>query len=193
MLTQLSNLVNIAKQHAENQLKINRYNHTLGVVETACRLGQYFHLDTDKLKIAGYLHDIAKHFSIDEMQNICKRENIKLDQYEKNNHGLLHGKISRFIAETNNKITDLDILNAISSHTTGRVGMSIYEEIIYIADFCEPSRDYINGEEIIQLAMKNIKEAVFTVVSKKLAYVIEQKGVIHPKSVEVYNYYHIKK
>ncbi len=48
-------------------------------------------------------------------------------------------------------ITDRELLDAVSYHTTGRAGMTLLEKIIFIADAVEPGRDYPGVEEIREL------------------------------------------
>ena len=55
---------NISIQEIENWLKNNlveeRYIHSLGVMESAVELARMFHLDIEKARLAGLLHDAAK-------------------------------------------------------------------------------------------------------------------------------------
>lgn len=172
----------------QNQ-KPKRYQHILGVEKTALSIGTKYNLDPLKLSLSAKLHDYAKHLSIKELEDYCIQNNIEMDDFEINNHGLLHAKVGRNIALKEFNINDLEILNSISSHTTGRANMSIYEEVIFVSDYCDPNRGLEDCKKILEIAVENIKEAVFKVVSSKLAYVIKCKGLIHPRSLEVYNAY----
>ncbi len=177
----------------QDKLKANlsakRYKHILGVKETALTIGSYYDLNPEKLGLAALLHDFAKYFTAQELMDYCHEENIPLDPIEADNHGLLHGKVGRSIASKVYHIYDKDILNAISSHTTGRSDMSDYEKVLYLADYCDPGRSLPNSASIIELAKTDLSIAVFQVVSEKLTYIIRSCKMIHPRSLEVYNCY----
>ncbi len=177
----------------QDKLKANlsaqRYKHILGVEETALTIASYYNLSPEKLSLAALLHDFAKYYTVQELMDYCHEENIPLDPIETDNHGLLHGKVARSIASKVYHIHDQDILNAITSHTTGRPDMSDYEKVLYVADYCDPSRNLPSSASIIEMAKTNLSKAVFQVVSEKLTYVIRCGKTIHPRSLEVYNRY----
>ncbi|MDH4129378.1 MAG: bis(5'-nucleosyl)-tetraphosphatase (symmetrical) YqeK [Spirochaetota bacterium] len=185
-------LISQIKSKLKETLSENRYTHILSVVETACFIGKNHNMDTTKLTFAALLHDIAKNYTLEQLIDFCSSRNLELDDIEINNHGLLHGKVARIIAQEDYQIHDEDILNSISSHTTGRVYMSGYEEVIFVADYSEPSRSLHNSEAITEIALVNLSEAVFKVITEKLIYVIETGRTIHPRSIDTYNYYRTK-
>ena len=39
------------------------------------------------------------------------------------------------------KIKDMEIINAILNHTTGKPAMTLLEKIVFVADYIEPRRD----------------------------------------------------
>ena len=56
-------------------------------------------------------------------------------------------------------ITDRDIINAVSYHTTGRAGMSTLEKVIYLADAIEPSRNYPGVDALRKEAERDLDKA----------------------------------
>ncbi len=182
-------MISDIKTKLKQNLKSKRLDHVLSVEKTSRVIGEQYKLDHEKLTIAALLHDIAKGYSINTLMDYCRQKNISISTLENNNHGLLHAKVSRLIAEKTFQISDPEILNAISSHTTGRIAMSPYEEIIFVADYCEPNRKLRNKQQIFETALHDLSKAVFWVVSEKIIYVIEDKNLLHPQSIEVYNHY----
>ncbi len=170
-------------------LSAKRYKHVLGVEKTALTLGRHHNLGPEKLSLAALLHDFAKYYTVNELMDYCYKENIPLDPLETDCHGLLHGKVGRSIASKVYHIDDTEVLNAISNHTTGRPDMSVYEKVLFVADYCDPGRKLPSSASIIELAQTDLSKAVFQVVSEKLIYVIKKQRTIHPRSLEVYNYY----
>lgn len=127
-------------------IKEKRFIHTLGVKDEAYRLGQVFMPDKcEKLMIAGLLHDITKNFSLDEQLKLCDEYGIYIDR-ENISPKLLHAKTGSEFARRNfgNEIVDDEIYYAIYYHTTGKEGMSLFEAIIYLADYIEKNRTFFD-------------------------------------------------
>ena len=131
----------ISKDKVINWLKNNldeeRYEHSLGVAETAVKLAEQFHLDKDKAYTAGLLHDCAKCFPKTELINIIN-ENISVEECEMINPKTYHAPVGAYLAERDFGITDNEILSAIRWHTIGKLEMTDFEKIIFIADKIEP-------------------------------------------------------
>ncbi len=183
------------KQYLKKQLKIKlrkrRYKHTKGVVKVAKELGKYYNVDTDKLTIAGFLHDIGKPFEKDVMLILAQKNRVMLDEFERESKGLMHAKISRLIAEKDYGIKDEEILLSIENHTYGRIGMNIYEKIILIADMIEPYREFYERVKYISdFAYQDLDVAVYHTLKECLKFVLEEEKNLHPNSVKVYNHYH---
>ena len=53
-------------------------------------------------------------------------------------------------------ITDSEILEAIRVHTTGKVGMSKLDKVIFLADYIEPNRDFPGVDELRNVAKKDL-------------------------------------
>jgi len=52
------------------------------------------------------------------------------------------------------------VVEAIRWHTSGRVGMSTLEKIIYVADYMEPNRSFPGVEELRRLAFEDLDAAM---------------------------------
>lgn len=117
-----------------------RMIHILGVAKLAKELAIKFNLDSQKAYIAGLLHDYCKYESIGEMIEIINDKEITnkfIDAPQ-----IYHAYASSVMAKEKFKINDNEILNAIKYHVYGRIGMSLFEKILVISDFCEDSREY---------------------------------------------------
>lgn len=158
-----------------------RFEHTLGVAYTATALAMKYDVDLKKAYLAGLLHDCAKCLPHEEMLRICLENEIAVSDLEKRNPFLLHGKAGSFLAKSQYGITDEDILNAVSYHTTGRPGMSLLEKIIFTADYIEPGRD--KAQHLVQirkLAFEDIDAAVLWILKDTLEYLKSSDGEIDP-------------
>ena len=123
----------------------HRLDHILGVARLAKELAIKFNLDADKAYIAGLLHDYCKYETVEEMLEIINDKEV--EEKFKDAPQILHAYASYVMAKDKFKINDEEILNGIKYHVYGRVGMSLFEKIIVISDFCEDGRTYARCKE----------------------------------------------
>lgn len=176
------------KSKLKQTLKENRYNHTIGVMETAKKLAQIYGEDENKAEIAGLLHDCAREIRGEKLFELCEKYHIPVDDVSKAQPELLHGPLGAKLAEEVFGINDADILNAIYYHTTGRKNMSMIEKIIYIADVIEPLRDFEGVEEIRKEAMIDIDRAILLALDGSIRYVLSKGEMLHIDTVNSRNY-----
>lgn len=123
-----------------------RYSHTLYVTKEAYRLGTIFMPDkAEKLALAGLLHDITKQFSLEKQLELCEKYDIIVN-HNKVVPKLLHAKTGAFFAREllGDELVDDEIFNGIYYHTTGQENMSLFQSIIYLADYIEESRSFVD-------------------------------------------------
>ncbi len=138
-----------------------RFKHTEGVQKEAYKLGLIFLPEkADKLSLAGLLHDITKDFSTEKQLELCDKYDIFIDK----NHlvpKLLHSKTGCEYAKRlfGEEIVDQEIYNGIYYHTTGRRGMTLFEAIIYLADYIEEGRSFEDCVILRSFFYDKIKEA----------------------------------
>jgi predicted HD superfamily hydrolase involved in NAD metabolism len=102
---------------------------------------------------------------------------------------LLHAPISAYIARKEFGIKDPQILKAISSHTLGRKNMSMLEKMIYVADHVEEGRSHADAAKARKLAEADLDQAIVSISDSMIKY-LRGKGLpIHPKAMEVRDYY----
>lgn len=195
-----SNLAKLRKE-MEKELEPKRYEHTLSVAYTAANLAAVHGVDVEKALIAGMLHDCAKCLSHKKQMSLCEKNHVRLSELEaEEDSPLLHAKAGSVLAKEEYGITDEDILNAISYHTTGRPQMSLLEKIIYIADYIELGRKHIkrtntNSEgtdrltQVRRMAYRDLDEALCNILGDSLAYLREKGGKVDSMTQKTYEYY----
>lgn len=162
----------------KNNLNEKRYIHTLGTADCAKELAKRFKLNQDKAYLAGLLHDCAKCFPNEKLLDIIHKH-LDVEECEMLNYKTLHAPVSAYIAETEFKITDKEILSAIRWHTLGKLDMTDFEKIVFIADKIEPNtrdeeysakiRDLLNEENGLNKALlKCYKETIKSLVKRDL-------------------------
>ena len=63
-------------------LNKHRYEHTLGVADTAVKMAEAFNINTNQAYLAGILHDCAKYLDDTELLAVCAENEIKVTQIE---------------------------------------------------------------------------------------------------------------
>ena len=122
----------------KENLSEERYFHTLGTANCAKELADKFNINPDKAYIAGLLHDCAKCFSNEKLLEIIK-EHLQVEESEMQNYKTLHAPVSAYIAEKEFGVEDKEILSAIRWHTLGKLDMTDFEKIVFLADKIEPN------------------------------------------------------
>lgn len=156
-----------------HNLKEKRYIHSLGVEQMAATLAKCHGADVDKAAFAGRYHDIAKCFS-DEFLNRLIRDFGISDEY-RDNQALAHSKVAAALLEYEFNVADEDVLAAVAGHTTGREGMSLLEEIVYVADAIEVNRKYDGLTKLQEQAREDLDAACLFIMDYTID-LIQSKG-----------------
>lgn len=167
-------------------LSEKRYQHSIGVMEKAIELAKKYHVDVDKAKLVGLAHDIAKEMSKEEKLRYVEVHNIVIDDIEKANVELLHGKIGANICKERYEFSE-DMQQAIIYHTTGNPDMDDLAKIILVADKTEAGRKYIDFEKIQEIEKKGINELVVYLLDESIKFTIDKGSLIHPDSIYTRN------
>lgn len=185
--------IDIMKLQEEVRKKQNkkRFQHTLGVLYTSACLGMKYNYDIRKAELAGLFHDYAKCMSDEELLRKCTKYNISISSFEEKMPYLLHGKLSAYYVKNRFNIDDLDILNSIIYHTTGRPDMGTLEKIVFVADYIEPNRKIIPNLELIRnTAFLDLDKTVYLILKNVLDYLKRNpENIIDPNTIETYEFY----
>lgn len=174
------------KEKLKNCLSYERYIHSLGTMEKAMELAERFGLDVEKAQVAGLLHDCAKCISNEELEAYSHA----FDESEKMSCKTWHAPVGEIIARQDYGVTDDEILSSIRWHTIGKVDMSNFEKVIFLADkienrtrepeFREKIEKALNKHNSLDYAMlKSFKITIKSLVKRKLPICFQ--------TIEVYN------
>ena len=163
-----------------------RFNHSKLVAHLAYQLSKMHQLDYSKAYIAGIIHDIAKYYEPEEALALMKQyypDYVDIGAYA------YHQFLGEMVAKDVFNIKDIDILNAIKYHTTGRKEMSQLEKIIYASDKIEPSRPY-DSSDLIQAMEEDVNSGFLTVLERNMEYLGKRNKTIDNRlTEECVNYY----
>ena len=177
------------KKWLEKNLSQERYSHTLGTAECAKELAQKFGLNQEKAYYAGLLHDCAKCFSNDKLLEIISN-NLTVEKCELLNYKTLHAPVSAYIAQKEFGVSDLEILSAIRWHTLGKIGMTDFEKIVFLADKIEPNtREKCYCEKLRQCLNESngLDKALLECYKSTIKSLVERNLKICPLTIEIYN------
>lgn len=177
----------------KDRMPEKRYIHTIGVTDTAMALAEKFGQDPKKAEVAAILHDSCKYADRDWMKQTIIEQQMDptLLQYH---HELWHGPVGAYVAETEFGVTDMDMLNAIRFHTTGRAGMSDLEKIVYIADMIEPNRKFPDVDTLRAAAEEmTLDDLMITCLSHSIQFLMSKHQPVFPDSFNCYNDLLLKK
>ncbi len=164
-----------------------RYNHSLGVMETAGKLAEHYGMDVKKAETAGLLHDVTKNCSESEHIEMFKKYNIEYDTELLRAPKIFHQITGAYFVKCELHINDPDIFGAIRYHATGHKNMTLFEKIIYIADFIEPERDFADVDTCRSLAFKDLDKACFAYIKFCIEKNVKKGSYIYKDTFEFYN------
>lgn len=176
------------RQLLKSRLKPGRFEHSLGVAETAVELAARFGVDQEKARIAGLLHDCAREFPNSSMLEEAVKRGIPVGPVEKAMPLLLHAYIGAYRIRELYGIEDEEISQSIWKHTVGGASMTRLDKVIYFADMIEPHRDYPEVKQLRKLARTaELDEMLLVGLTESIRFVLEKNHLIHPDTVAARN------
>ncbi len=183
--------MNYTIDYIKNWLNANldseRFEHSLGTAECAKELAKRFKLDEEKAYFTGLIHDCAKCLPKEEMQEILT--NVTLECGELENPKTHHAPAGAYVARKEFGIDDNEILSAIRWHTIGKLDMTDFEKIIYLADkieyrtrpneYAQPIREALKNEGLDGAMLISYKNTIKSLVDRNLT--------ICTATIDIYN------
>ena len=164
-----------ARRLAKKRLSAKRYQHTLNVRRMAVKLAKRWGADPEKAALAALLHDTAKELPREEMLQILNDNAIMAKNAQNRPSPVWHGICAAILAQTQWGVEDEEVLSAIRCHTTGKPGMSLLDEIVFLADMTSAERDYPEVDYLRKLEKKDIHRAMREALEMNLHW-LEESG-----------------
>lgn len=173
---------------AEERIAPKRIPHVRGVVETVGELARRYCPDEiQRARLAGWIHDAAKHLSDEELLRIAESHDWEIIESERLVPMLLHGAVGYLQAADKFGLDDLRLRSACAYHTTGAPNMNTLDKIVMVGDLIEPTRNYEGVDVLRRLASEDLDQAVLLSVDATLLYLIKRQRVIDPRPLELRN------
>ena len=175
-----------------NWLKMNltpeRFEHSLGTAQCAKELAKMYNLNQEKAYFTGLIHDCAKCLPNDEMAKIINNH-VKLECGELENPKTYHAPAGVYIAKKEFNVHDEEILSAIRWHTIGKLNMSLFEKIIFLADKIEERTRPKECTEIKKLLNEpnGLNKALLVCYKNTIKSLIDRNLSICTQTIDIYN------
>lgn len=178
-----------ALEFARGMLSEDRFEHSVSTARYGFELGKQYGVDPERAFLAGILHDVAREFSGGYLLLQAGKEGIIPRKEEKICPFLLHGKVAASIVKKEIGIKDKGVLNAIASHVTGRRQWAKLEQVVYLADKVEPTRDYPKADTVRRLLEKDEFDcALLESLRNAIIYAAQTRGrIVDTETVVVFN------
>ena len=173
------------EEDLKNYIEEKRFRHSIGVAVTAYRLAQRYGEDCKTAYFAGLLHDIAKRMPIDRQLALCKKTELHPDEvaYPK----MLHAPAGAGFVKKQYGIKDKKLLSAIRYHTMGHKDMTLFDKLIYMADYIEPCRDFEGVEALRSASFSDLDTAIIKGIDTTILSLVEEHLKISPVLLDVRN------
>jgi predicted HD superfamily hydrolase involved in NAD metabolism len=171
----------------EVRLSAARLEHSRRVAAQSADLARRFGAEPGKAEVAGLLHDYAREEPAADLLAEAGRLGIAVGRVEERRPvGLLHAPVgaAQLLAEG---LVDAEAAGAIARHTVGGAGMTPLEKCLYLADFCEPGREFDGLEEVRALALTSLDGAVAAAARISLLDLIGRGRGVVPDALALYN------
>ncbi len=166
-----------------------RAGHARRVGALCATLALRFGTDAEAALVAGLLHDSCREWSTDALLEAADCHGIPVGPLELAQPvALLHGPVAG--AELAAAGLAPEAARAIALHTVGAADMTTLEKCLYLADFCEPGREFAGVDDVRRLAQTSLDDAVAEVARMSLVSVILKGRGIALGGVELYNDLH---
>jgi len=185
-----NNLINDVKNLFIKFDKINILEHSERVCNKAVHLAEKFYVDKDKAIVSSYLHDISGIIKNEDRIIVAESLNLEILDEEREFPLIIHQKLSKIIAKDIFCINDVDILQAISCHTTLHKNPSKLDMILFISDKIE--WDQKDKPPYLKIIEENLHISLEKGVSAFVKYLMSENGnlrIIHPWLKDANDYF----
>lgn len=190
------------REKVASVLSEKRMKHVLAVEDMSFRLGLLYFFQDDEalllLRAAALLHDVTKELSDEEQLAILESYSVTSLPEEIASMPTIHALTAALvIPDRFPEFADPRVIDAVRYHTTGREGMSVFEKIIFLADYIDETRTYPScvslRNEFFSAKPENMNEqqrirhldrAALASIDNTLSYLRSKERSIHPLTLE---------
>ena len=134
------------RERVKGLMSEKRYVHTCAVERMVVRLGELYCPELiPELRAAALLHDITKEETLENQLQLCEKFDIILEPTATLAPKTLHARTAAaIIPEKFPEFATETVIRAVRWHTTGCDDMQIVDKLVYLADYIDDSRKFID-------------------------------------------------
>lgn len=187
------------ERYLKKRLSTQRFEHSLGVMNTMEELSAVYNLNQDQAMLAGLLHDAAKELPPNKwMSLVSQDEQLLRDSQLYDYHRYLHGPVGAIVIQADLQIEDEEVRGAIVTHGYYGPWETFNRPLSWclrMADILEPGRDWRDNRWLKDLVTP-LREATYDgqlreaalMITRRLMVWYEAEGVaVHPNIPRVAN------
>ncbi|MEK1478867.1 HD domain-containing protein [Limosilactobacillus fermentum] len=167
-------------------MKKKRFDHVLRVEETAIELAKENGVDLELASIAALCHDYAKQRPNQDFIATIKEKHLDPVLLNYGN-AIWHGVVGAELVADELGCHDQRILDAVRQHTVGAPYMTKLAQIVYMADYIEPGRDFEGVELARQVTHQSLAKGVALQTKQTLMYLVSTGKPVYPTTLATYN------
>ena len=152
------------------------------------------------LRGAALLHDITKELSMQKQLQLCQLSDIIYTEEETLTPKIFHSRTAAAVIEPNFPEWAKDeVLSAIRWHTTGHTGMTITEQLLFLADFIEDTRIFESCVELRHFfyeginngadKISHLRDTMILALDMTINELVSDGKPIHTDTVSARNYF----
>ena len=137
-------MLDTLREKISTEMSGKRLRHTLEVEKMVARLGELYAPEKiPMLRAAALLHDVTKEYSTDRQLMICAQKALTVTREDLYAPMTFHARTAAaLIPELYPEFADEELISCVRYHTTGRRGMTLCEQLVYLADYIDLSRTF---------------------------------------------------
>ena len=166
-----------------------RFLHSLGTYHTMLILCQEYREDPYEGAVVGLIHDSGRCLEYSRIREMLEEYHNPLSEEDLAFPKLWHARLGAVMLERTFGIKNREMAEAIRVHPTGSPGMSRMGQILYIADYIEPTRDFEGVDRFRNLAFSDRDKAFRAILKSKIAHVRSREQSLHSDSLKALNFY----
>ena len=183
-------------------LSPKRAAHSLAVAEVTDSMAPFFGLDrgeTELLHRAALLHDLTKEMPLNEQIESLAKSGVSPTEDDLLADETLHALSGAIKAKEEFGLPE-PFCDAIRRHTTGARVMTLYDKMLFAADYIEPNRTYENcrrqreafwnslsGSAALEQNVDILDRAVYNIANETVIYLVKNDKFVHPNTLWLRN------
>ena len=139
-------MLDALRESVRGRMSEKRYTHTCAVERMVIRLGKLYCPDLiPELRAAALLHDITKEETLENQLHLCEKFDIILEPTARLAPKTLHARTAAALIPVEYPTFATEtVIRAVRWHTTGCQDMCLADKLVYLADYIDDSRKFID-------------------------------------------------